>query len=45
MAYKINHADILDWAKNYDGEPFDVREELNIQVVPRSLSILVGKKG
>ena len=21
--YKINHADILDWAKNYDGEPFD----------------------
>ena len=23
MAYKINHADILDWAKNYDGEPFD----------------------
>ena len=23
MAYKINHADILDWAENYDGEPFD----------------------
>lgn len=23
MAYKINHADILNWAKNYDGEPFD----------------------
>lgn len=23
MNYKINHADILDWAKNYDGEPFD----------------------
>lgn len=23
MAYKINHADILDWAKNYDGPLFD----------------------
>ena len=21
--YKINHANIKDWAKNYDGEPFD----------------------
>lgn len=29
---------------HYDGEPFDVRNELNIQVVPRSLNILIGKK-
>ena len=29
---------------HYDGEPFDVREELNIEVVPKSLHILVGKK-
>jgi len=29
---------------HYDGEPFVVREELNIEVVPKSLYILVGKK-
>jgi diacylglycerol kinase (ATP) len=29
---------------HYDGEPFKVRKELNIQVVPKSLNILVGKK-
>jgi YegS/Rv2252/BmrU family lipid kinase len=29
---------------HYDGEPFDVRNELNVQVVPSSLNILVGKK-
>lgn len=29
---------------HYDGEPFDVRQELNVQVVPHSLNILVGKK-
>jgi len=29
---------------HYDGEPFEVREELNIQVVPQSLSILIGNK-
>ena len=29
---------------HYDGEPFDVRNELNVQVVPQSLSILVGNK-
>lgn len=29
---------------HYDGEPFDVREELNIQVIPGSLNILIGKK-
>jgi site-specific DNA-methyltransferase (adenine-specific) len=23
MKYKINHADIYEWAKNYKGEPFD----------------------
>lgn len=23
MNYKLNHANIKDWAKNYDGEPFD----------------------
>ncbi len=29
---------------HYDGEPFDVRQELNVQVIPHSLNILVGKK-
>lgn len=29
---------------HYDGEPFDVRKELNVQVVPKSLNILAGKK-
>jgi YegS/Rv2252/BmrU family lipid kinase len=28
---------------HYDGEPFDVRSVLNVQVVPQSLNILVGK--
>ena len=23
MTHKINHADIKEWAANYDGEPFD----------------------
>ena len=27
---------------HYDGEPFDVQDELNISVVPKSLNILVG---
>ena len=29
---------------HYDGEPIDVREELIVSVVPKSLHILVGKK-
>lgn len=29
---------------HYDGEPFEVRKELNVQVIPKSLHILVGKK-
>jgi diacylglycerol kinase (ATP) len=29
---------------HYDGEPFEVKNELNIEVVPKSLHILVGKK-
>lgn len=28
---------------HYDGEPFEVRKELNIEVIPSSLNILVGK--
>ncbi len=28
----------------YDGEPFDVRNELKVKVIPKSLYILVGKK-
>jgi YegS/Rv2252/BmrU family lipid kinase len=27
---------------HYDGEPFEVKEELNVSVVPKSLNILVG---
>jgi diacylglycerol kinase family enzyme len=29
---------------HYDGEPFEVRKELNIQVIPKSLNTFVGKK-
>jgi diacylglycerol kinase family enzyme len=29
---------------HYDGEPFSVKNELNIQVNPQSLNILIGKK-
>ncbi|MEY4603236.1 MAG: hypothetical protein RIT43_528 [Bacteroidota bacterium] len=29
---------------HYDGEPFDVREELNVEVVPKSLTIINGYK-
>lgn len=28
---------------HYDGEPFNVKEDLNVSVVPKSLSILIGK--
>jgi diacylglycerol kinase (ATP) len=28
---------------HYDGEPFDVRSVINIEIIPKSLSILVGK--
>jgi diacylglycerol kinase (ATP) len=31
-----------DTMAHYDGEPFLVRKELNVQIVPQSLSILVG---
>ncbi len=29
---------------HYDGEPFQVREELNVEVIPQSLNILTGNK-
>jgi diacylglycerol kinase (ATP) len=29
---------------HFDGEPFDTRQELNIEVIPLSLNVLVGKK-
>lgn len=53
-AHKSRFTEIIPFSKarmflsekiaHYDGEPFDVREELNIEVVPKSLYILVGKK-
>ena len=53
-AHKSKYTEIIPFEKgrmflsekiaHYDGEPFDVREELNIEVVPKSLHILVGKK-
>ncbi len=53
-ADKSRHIEIIQFKKarirltdriaHYDGEPFDVREELNVEVVPKSLHILVGKK-
>jgi diacylglycerol kinase (ATP) len=51
-AHKSKYTEIIPFEKarinlkdriaHYDGEPFDVREELNIQVIPKSLHILVG---
>lgn len=38
---KINLSDKI---AHYDGEPMSVRKELNVQVVPKSLHILIGKK-
>jgi YegS/Rv2252/BmrU family lipid kinase len=29
---------------HYDGEPFAIKSQLNVQVVPKSLNILIGKK-
>jgi hypothetical protein len=29
---------------HYDGEPFAVKNELNVRVIPQSLNILIGKK-
>lgn len=53
-SHKSKYTEIIPFTKgrmfltekiaHYDGEPFDVREELNIEVVPKSLYILVGKK-
>jgi diacylglycerol kinase (ATP) len=52
-AHKSRFSEIIQFEKakitikepmaHYDGEPFEVRKELNIQVVPKSLHILVGK--
>jgi diacylglycerol kinase (ATP) len=35
---------LSDRIAHYDGEPFDVREELNVEVVPQSLTIIKGFK-
>jgi YegS/Rv2252/BmrU family lipid kinase len=53
-AHKSKYAEVISFKKaritlskniaHYDGEPFDVRDVLNIQVVPSSLNILIGKK-
>jgi diacylglycerol kinase family enzyme len=52
-AHKSKYAEIIqidkaritikDSIAHYDGEPFEVRNELNVQVNPKSLHILVGK--
>ncbi len=53
-AHKSRYSEVISFEKaritlsqniaHYDGEPFDVRDVLNIQVVPSSLNILIGKK-
>ena len=53
-AHKSKYSEVISFKKaritlsqniaHYDGEPFDVRDVLNIQVVPSSLNILIGKK-
>ena len=42
ISFEKARIQLKDKIAHYDGEPFDVREELNIQVVPKSLNILVG---
>lgn len=44
IPFKKARIRLNDRIAHYDGEPFDVREELNVEVVPESLHILVGKK-
>lgn len=44
IPFKKARIRLQDKIAHYDGEPFDVREELNVEVVPKSLHILVGKK-
>ena len=43
IPFKKARIHLLDSIAHYDGEPFDVRKELNVEVVPESLHILVGK--
>lgn len=52
-SHKSSYAEIVSFQKarisleqnkaHYDGEPFEVRTELNVEVIPNSLSILTGK--
>ncbi len=44
IPFKKARIRLSDQIAHYDGEPFDVRKELNVEVVPKSLHILVGKK-
>ena len=44
IPFKKARIKLIDKIAHYDGEPFDVRDELNVEVVPKSLHILVGKK-
>ena len=53
-SHKSQFAEVISFEKakinlsqriaHYDGEPVDVRSELNVQVVPKSLHILIGRK-
>ena len=53
-AHKSKYSEVISFKKaritlsrniaHYDGEPFNVKDVLNIQVVPSSLNILIGKK-
>lgn len=53
-SHKSQFAEVISFEKakinltqkiaHYDGEPVAVRSELNVQVVPKSLHILIGKK-
>ena len=44
MSFKKAKIQLTENIAHYGGEPFDVKDELNISVVPLSLNILVGKK-
>jgi len=44
MSFKKAKIQLTDRLAHYDGEPFDVKDELNISVIPHSLNILVGKQ-
>lgn len=43
LSFKKAKIHLSEKIAHYDGEPFDVKEDLNVSVIPKSLNILIGK--